>query len=194
MHNAFTPPPKKNKGSSQNGYLAGDISDSVSVLSPSASGLLDSDSSFRFDAALPFAFDELSLFEASLFEASVFEASLFEASVFEASLFEASLFEASLFDASLFEASLFDLSAVGVFFELSLLLLSAGSDSSTLICGRKVDYVTIRVEGPIVMSQGCQMVCFSNQRSQFGSILEGLRLEKVEILYGHLEFFFQTST
>jgi hypothetical protein len=29
----------------------------------------------------------------------------------------------------------------------------------------------------------------SNQKSQFGKILEGLRLENVVIFYGHLEFF-----
>jgi hypothetical protein len=32
--------------------------------------------------------------------------------------------------------------------------------------------------------QGCQMVC-----SQFGSIMEGLRMEKAGIFYGHLEYF-----
>jgi hypothetical protein len=30
---------------------------------------------------------------------------------------------------------------------------------------------------------------FSNQKYQFGSILEGLRLENVDIFYGHLEYF-----
>jgi hypothetical protein len=30
---------------------------------------------------------------------------------------------------------------------------------------------------------------FSNQKSQFGSILEGLRFENVDIFYGHLEYF-----
>jgi hypothetical protein len=30
---------------------------------------------------------------------------------------------------------------------------------------------------------------FSNQKSQFGSILEGLRLENVDMFYGHFEYF-----
>jgi hypothetical protein len=30
---------------------------------------------------------------------------------------------------------------------------------------------------------------FSNQKYQFGSILEGLRLENVDIFYGHSEYF-----
>jgi hypothetical protein len=30
---------------------------------------------------------------------------------------------------------------------------------------------------------------FSNQKSQFGKILEGLRWENVDIFYGHLEYF-----
>jgi hypothetical protein len=30
---------------------------------------------------------------------------------------------------------------------------------------------------------------FSNQKSQFGYILEGPRLENVDIFYGHLEYF-----
>jgi hypothetical protein len=30
---------------------------------------------------------------------------------------------------------------------------------------------------------------FSNQKSQFGSIWEGLRLENVNIFYGHLKYF-----
>jgi hypothetical protein len=30
---------------------------------------------------------------------------------------------------------------------------------------------------------------FSNQKSQFGLILEGPRLENVDIFYGHLEIF-----
>jgi hypothetical protein len=30
---------------------------------------------------------------------------------------------------------------------------------------------------------------FSNQKSQFGYILEGLRWENVEIFHGHLEYF-----
>jgi hypothetical protein len=30
---------------------------------------------------------------------------------------------------------------------------------------------------------------FSNQKSKFGSILEGLRLENVDIFYGHMEYF-----
>jgi hypothetical protein len=30
---------------------------------------------------------------------------------------------------------------------------------------------------------------FSNPKSQFGQIMEGLRLEDVEIFYGHLEYF-----
>jgi hypothetical protein len=29
---------------------------------------------------------------------------------------------------------------------------------------------------------------FSNQKSQFGQILEGLRLENMDIFYGHLEY------
>jgi hypothetical protein len=33
---------------------------------------------------------------------------------------------------------------------------------------------------------------FSNQKSQFGSFLEGLRLENVDIFYGHLESFTNT--
>jgi hypothetical protein len=31
---------------------------------------------------------------------------------------------------------------------------------------------------------------FSNPKSQFGQILEGLRLENMVIFYGHLEYFF----
>jgi hypothetical protein len=30
---------------------------------------------------------------------------------------------------------------------------------------------------------------FSNQKSQFGKNFEGLRLDNVEIFYGHLEYF-----
>jgi hypothetical protein len=30
---------------------------------------------------------------------------------------------------------------------------------------------------------------FSNQKSQFGKILDGLRLENVDIFNGHLEYF-----
>jgi hypothetical protein len=30
---------------------------------------------------------------------------------------------------------------------------------------------------------------FSNQKSQFGNIFQGLRLENVDIFYGHLEYF-----
>jgi hypothetical protein len=30
---------------------------------------------------------------------------------------------------------------------------------------------------------------FSNQKSQFGQILEGLKWENADILYGHLEYF-----
>jgi hypothetical protein len=30
---------------------------------------------------------------------------------------------------------------------------------------------------------------FSNQKSQIGSILEGPRLENVDIFYGHLEYY-----
>jgi hypothetical protein len=37
------------------------------------------------------------------------------------------------------------------------------------------------------LNQGCQMVLVSNQKSQFGSILKGLRLEN-DIFYGHLEY------
>jgi hypothetical protein len=33
------------------------------------------------------------------------------------------------------------------------------------------------------------MVCFQTKKSQFGSILEGLRLENINIFYGHLEYF-----
>jgi hypothetical protein len=33
------------------------------------------------------------------------------------------------------------------------------------------------------------MVSFSNQKSQFGSILESPTLENVLIFYGHLEYF-----
>jgi hypothetical protein len=34
------------------------------------------------------------------------------------------------------------------------------------------------------------MVSFANQKSQFGQISEGLcRLENVDIIYGHLEYF-----
>jgi hypothetical protein len=32
---------------------------------------------------------------------------------------------------------------------------------------------------------------FSNQKSQFGKILEGLRLENVYIFYGHWEYFME---
>jgi hypothetical protein len=39
-----------------------------------------------------------------------------------------------------------------------------------------------------VRLQGYQMF-FSNQKSQFGKILEGLRLKIVYLLYGHLEYF-----
>jgi hypothetical protein len=37
--------------------------------------------------------------------------------------------------------------------------------------------------------QGCQMVFFSNQKSQLGKILEGLGMENAGIFYGHLEYF-----
>jgi hypothetical protein len=30
---------------------------------------------------------------------------------------------------------------------------------------------------------------FSNQKKQFGKILEGLRLENVDVFYGNLEYF-----
>jgi hypothetical protein len=33
---------------------------------------------------------------------------------------------------------------------------------------------------------------FSYQKSEFGEILEGLRLENVDICYGHLEYFTDT--
>jgi hypothetical protein len=33
--------------------------------------------------------------------------------------------------------------------------------------------------------QGCQMVCFQNQKSKFGQILEGLAKEDDGIFYGH---------
>jgi hypothetical protein len=32
---------------------------------------------------------------------------------------------------------------------------------------------------------------FSNQKSQFGNILEGLRLKNVHLFYGHLEYFIE---
>jgi hypothetical protein len=40
------------------------------------------------------------------------------------------------------------------------------------------------------LKQGCQMVCvFSNQKSQFGYILQGLGMENVVIFFEHLEHF-----
>jgi hypothetical protein len=33
---------------------------------------------------------------------------------------------------------------------------------------------------------------FSNQKSQFGKNLQGVRLENVDIYYGHLEYFMDT--
>jgi hypothetical protein len=36
--------------------------------------------------------------------------------------------------------------------------------------------------------QGCQMDIFSDLKSQFGSILEGLGMKKVGIFYAHLEY------
>jgi hypothetical protein len=33
---------------------------------------------------------------------------------------------------------------------------------------------------------------FANQKSQFGKKLQGLRLENVDIFYGHLEYFTAT--
>jgi hypothetical protein len=38
-------------------------------------------------------------------------------------------------------------------------------------------------------SNGLPDVFFSNQKSQFGKILDGLGWENVEIFYGHLEYF-----
>jgi hypothetical protein len=38
--------------------------------------------------------------------------------------------------------------------------------------------------------QGCQMVVISNQKSQFGWILEGLGMENDGIFYGRLEYVF----
>jgi hypothetical protein len=37
--------------------------------------------------------------------------------------------------------------------------------------------------------QGCQMVSFETQNPNFGYILEGPRLENVDLFYGHLEYF-----
>jgi hypothetical protein len=37
--------------------------------------------------------------------------------------------------------------------------------------------------------QGCQMVYFSDQKSQFGLILEGLGVENIGIFYDHMEYF-----
>jgi hypothetical protein len=39
------------------------------------------------------------------------------------------------------------------------------------------------------LDQGCQMACIlSDQKSQFESILDGLGMEKVGILFGHLKY------
>jgi hypothetical protein len=41
-----------------------------------------------------------------------------------------------------------------------------------------------------VMAQGCQMIgIFSNQKSQFEYILEGLAMEGVGVFYVHLVYF-----
>jgi hypothetical protein len=37
--------------------------------------------------------------------------------------------------------------------------------------------------------QGCQMVCFQTKNHIFGKNFQGLRLENVDIVYGHLEYF-----
>jgi hypothetical protein len=41
----------------------------------------------------------------------------------------------------------------------------------------------------IVLQPGLPDSFFSNQKSQFGQILQGPRLENVDIFYGHLEYF-----
>jgi hypothetical protein len=42
---------------------------------------------------------------------------------------------------------------------------------------------------PAVLTSGLPDGSFSNQKSQFGQILEGLRWENVAIFYGYLEYF-----
>jgi hypothetical protein len=47
-----------------------------------------------------------------------------------------------------------------------------------------------RINGKFMKSEpGLPDGFFSNQKSQFGKILEGLRWENVNIFYGHLEYF-----
>jgi hypothetical protein len=40
------------------------------------------------------------------------------------------------------------------------------------------------------MNHGCQMVSFQTTNPKFWYILEGLRLENVDIFYSHLEYFY----
>jgi hypothetical protein len=37
------------------------------------------------------------------------------------------------------------------------------------------------------ITQGCQMVCFQTKIRNLGKFLEGLRMENVDIFFGHLE-------
>jgi hypothetical protein len=41
----------------------------------------------------------------------------------------------------------------------------------------------------LTRQQGCQMVSFQTKNPNFGKISEGLKLENVDIYYGHLEYF-----
>jgi hypothetical protein len=52
----------------------------------------------------------------------------------------------------------------------------------------KTDGLDIRA-GKNMCGPGLPDGFFSNQKSQFGYILEGPRLENVDICYGHLEYF-----
>jgi hypothetical protein len=49
--------------------------------------------------------------------------------------------------------------------------------------------MTRAVSAYLNASSGFPDSLFSNPKSQFGEILEGIRLENVYILYGHLKYF-----
>jgi hypothetical protein len=61
-------------------------------------------------------------------------------------------------------------------------LLKVADDSS-------VGKISKLITTPFMIPTGLPDGIFSNQKSQFGYILEGLAMEDVGILYGHLVFF-----
>jgi hypothetical protein len=56
-------------------------------------------------------------------------------------------------------------------------------------CNFPRDHILIKLFEPPVGPSGLPDGLFSNQKSQFGKILVGLRLENVDIVCGHLEYF-----